>query len=130
VVDGMAKRSFLGAAASWDRVVQQTLVPASAAKHVRGTAAHDAGVADDATGCASGDVQVRALAGRRDLPSLCCAGLQGKREALAPNVRKRFVKRIDRPEKNWKFSASDIADRTRWDELPADILGHPHPHEH
>jgi hypothetical protein len=70
VVDGMAKRSFLGAAASWDRVVQQTLVPASAAKHVRGTAAHDAGVADDATGCASGDVQVRALAGRRDLPSL------------------------------------------------------------
>jgi hypothetical protein len=59
----------------------------------------------------------------------CCAGLQGKREALAP-YRKRFVKRIDRPEKNWKFSASDIADRTRWDELPADILGHPHPHEH
>ena len=49
------------------------------------------------------------------------AGLQGKREALAAPYRKRFVKRIDRLEKNWKFSASDIADRTRWDELPADI---------
>ena len=57
----------------------------------------------------------------------CCAGLQHKREALAPYVRKRFVKRIDRPEKNWKFSASDIADRTRgtnYQRIFSDILTH------
>src|SRR5918993_5945671 len=30
--------------------------------------------------------------------------------------RKRFLKRIDRPEKNWKFSAADARERERWDE--------------
>jgi PPK2 family polyphosphate:nucleotide phosphotransferase len=30
--------------------------------------------------------------------------------------RRRFVKRIDRPEKNWKFSASDVNERAHWDE--------------
>ena len=30
--------------------------------------------------------------------------------------RKRFLKRIDRPEKNWKFSASDVAERQWWDD--------------
>jgi PPK2 family polyphosphate:nucleotide phosphotransferase len=30
--------------------------------------------------------------------------------------RKRFLKRIERPEKNWKFSPSDIAERARWDD--------------
>jgi PPK2 family polyphosphate:nucleotide phosphotransferase len=30
--------------------------------------------------------------------------------------RKRFLARIDRPEKNWKFSASDVAERSHWDE--------------
>jgi PPK2 family polyphosphate:nucleotide phosphotransferase len=29
---------------------------------------------------------------------------------------KRFLKRIDHPEKNWKFSASDIRERRHWDE--------------
>jgi PPK2 family polyphosphate:nucleotide phosphotransferase len=29
---------------------------------------------------------------------------------------KRFLKRIDRPEKNWKFSPSDIRERRCWDE--------------
>ena len=28
----------------------------------------------------------------------------------------RFIKRIDEPEKNWKFSASDVAERGHWDE--------------
>ena len=28
--------------------------------------------------------------------------------------RKRFVKRIDDPEKNWKFSLDDIAERRYW----------------
>lgn len=28
----------------------------------------------------------------------------------------RFLKRIDHPEKNWKFSASDVRERRRWDE--------------
>jgi len=30
--------------------------------------------------------------------------------------RKRFLKRIDRPEKNWKFSMADIEERRFWDE--------------
>jgi PPK2 family polyphosphate:nucleotide phosphotransferase len=30
--------------------------------------------------------------------------------------RKRFLKRIDLPEKNWKFSAADIRERGRWDD--------------
>jgi PPK2 family polyphosphate:nucleotide phosphotransferase len=29
--------------------------------------------------------------------------------------RKRFLKRLDEPEKNWKFSASDVAERKHWD---------------
>jgi PPK2 family polyphosphate:nucleotide phosphotransferase len=29
---------------------------------------------------------------------------------------KRFLKRIDHPEKNWKFSASDVRERRYWDE--------------
>jgi PPK2 family polyphosphate:nucleotide phosphotransferase len=29
---------------------------------------------------------------------------------------KRFIKRIDQPEKNWKFSTSDIREREHWDE--------------
>src|SRR5918993_825166 len=30
--------------------------------------------------------------------------------------RKRFLKRIDRPEKNWKFSPADARERLRWDD--------------
>jgi len=30
--------------------------------------------------------------------------------------KQRFLKRIDDPEKNWKFSASDILERDRWDD--------------
>ena len=30
--------------------------------------------------------------------------------------RRRFMKRIDLPEKNWKFSAADIRERGRWDD--------------
>ncbi|MFE5809961.1 polyphosphate kinase 2 family protein, partial [Streptomyces sp. NPDC056491] len=30
--------------------------------------------------------------------------------------RTRFLKRIDRPEKNWKFSAADARERRRWDD--------------
>ena len=29
---------------------------------------------------------------------------------------RRFVRRIDRPDKNWKFSARDLRERARWDE--------------
>ena len=29
---------------------------------------------------------------------------------------KRFLKRIDHPEKNWKFSPSDVRERRYWDE--------------
>jgi PPK2 family polyphosphate:nucleotide phosphotransferase len=30
--------------------------------------------------------------------------------------KKRFVKRLDRPDKNWKFSASDVRERKFWDD--------------
>ncbi len=30
--------------------------------------------------------------------------------------RRRFLKRIDRPDKNWKFSASDVRERAYWDD--------------
>ncbi len=30
--------------------------------------------------------------------------------------RRRFLKRIDRPEKNWKFSAADVNERAYWDD--------------
>jgi len=30
--------------------------------------------------------------------------------------KRRFLERADRPEKNWKFSASDMAERNHWDE--------------
>ena len=30
--------------------------------------------------------------------------------------KERLIKRIDRPEKNWKFSATDLSERERWDD--------------
>ena len=30
--------------------------------------------------------------------------------------RKRFLERLDRPDKNWKFSAADLKERDRWDD--------------
>ena len=30
--------------------------------------------------------------------------------------KKRFLERLDRPEKNWKFSAADVKERELWDE--------------
>ena len=33
--------------------------------------------------------------------------------------KKRFLERIDKPEKNWKFSAADVDERRRWDEYMA-----------
>jgi PPK2 family polyphosphate:nucleotide phosphotransferase len=33
--------------------------------------------------------------------------------------RKRFLERLDAPEKRWKFSAADLAERGRWDEYQA-----------
>jgi PPK2 family polyphosphate:nucleotide phosphotransferase len=30
--------------------------------------------------------------------------------------RKRFLKRLEQPEKNWKFSVTDIRERARWDD--------------
>jgi PPK2 family polyphosphate:nucleotide phosphotransferase len=41
--------------------------------------------------------------------------------------RKRFLKRIDRPEKNWKFSVADVRERRYWDDYErahSDMLSH------
>ncbi|MGA7419178.1 MAG: PPK2 family polyphosphate kinase [Acidimicrobiales bacterium] len=44
-----------------------------------------------------------------------------------PEQAKRFLKRIDRPEKNWKFAPSDIHERRYWDDYQrafGDMLSH------
>ncbi len=33
--------------------------------------------------------------------------------------RRRFLERLEQPEKNWKFSAADLAERARWDDYMA-----------
>jgi PPK2 family polyphosphate:nucleotide phosphotransferase len=41
--------------------------------------------------------------------------------------RRRFLQRIDRPEKNWKFSAADVREREHWDEYQrafSEMLSH------
>jgi PPK2 family polyphosphate:nucleotide phosphotransferase len=41
--------------------------------------------------------------------------------------RNRFLKRLDRPDKNWKFSAADIAERQYWDDYQhafSEMLSH------
>jgi polyphosphate kinase 2 (PPK2 family) len=41
--------------------------------------------------------------------------------------RRRFLERIDNPEKNWKFSAADVAERAHWDDYMAayeDMIQH------
>jgi PPK2 family polyphosphate:nucleotide phosphotransferase len=41
--------------------------------------------------------------------------------------RHRFLERIDEPEKNWKFSAADVAERERWDDYQvafSEMLSH------
>jgi PPK2 family polyphosphate:nucleotide phosphotransferase len=41
--------------------------------------------------------------------------------------KRRFLDRIDQPEKNWKFSAADVKERARWDDYQkafADMLTH------
>jgi len=41
--------------------------------------------------------------------------------------KKRFLERIDRPEKNWKFSAADVRERSHWSEYMAayeDVFNH------
>lgn len=41
--------------------------------------------------------------------------------------KKRFLERIERPEKNWKFSAGDVKERAFWDDYMAayeDVLNH------
>jgi PPK2 family polyphosphate:nucleotide phosphotransferase len=41
--------------------------------------------------------------------------------------RRRFLRRIDHPEKNWKFSASDVRERRHWDNYQraySDMLSH------
>ena len=41
--------------------------------------------------------------------------------------RRRFLARIDEPEKNWKLSVADVDDRARWDDYQAayaDVLSH------
>jgi len=38
--------------------------------------------------------------------------------------KKRFLERLDRPEKHWKFSSADVQERQRWREYMAALRGH------
>ena len=40
--------------------------------------------------------------------------------------RKRLLARLDDPEKEWKFSAADLAERAHWDEYMAGLRGGDH----
>jgi polyphosphate kinase 2 (PPK2 family) len=45
--------------------------------------------------------------------------------------RKRFLERIDTPDKNWKFSAGDVHERRFWDDYMraySDVLSHTSTH--
>ena len=44
--------------------------------------------------------------------------------------RTRFLKRLDLPEKNWKFSSHDVARARALGRLPGGVLGDAVPHEH
>ena len=44
--------------------------------------------------------------------------------------KRRFLERLDRPEKNWKFSSADLAERAHWGRLHAGVLGLPVGDEH
>ena len=54
-------------------------------------------------------------------------GGQAVPQRVQEEQRTRFLKRIDRPEKNWKFSASDARERRYWDDYQrahAEMLTH------
>ena len=44
--------------------------------------------------------------------------------------KKRFLERIDEPEKNWKFSTADVARARYWRRLHGGLRGHDPPHRH
>ena len=64
------------------------------------------------------------LADARRLVSLCPPHTQLAR-FIPPDVRQRFLERIDKPQKNWKFTAADVSERAHWDAYQkayADVL--------
>ena len=44
--------------------------------------------------------------------------------------KRRFLERLDRPEKQWKFSAADLAERAHWGQVHAGVLGLSLSHQH
>ena len=44
--------------------------------------------------------------------------------------KRRFLARLDEPEKNWKFSAADVHERACWDEYMDAYRGHDPPYRH
>ena len=44
--------------------------------------------------------------------------------------RVRFLRRIDLPDHNWKFSSADVQERGYWDDYQAGVLGDALAHEH
>ena len=44
--------------------------------------------------------------------------------------RKRFLARIDDPDKNWKFSPADVEEREFWNDYMQGLRGMPRRHEH
>ena len=44
--------------------------------------------------------------------------------------KKRFLERIDRPEKNWKFSTADAKERAFWDDTRTLRGDSPQPYQH
>ena len=44
--------------------------------------------------------------------------------------KERFLKRLDDPEKNWKFSANDVRERKYWDAVSTGLRRHAERHQH
>ncbi len=44
--------------------------------------------------------------------------------------KRRFIKRVEEPDKNWKFSAADIRERACWDDYMTAYRGDVQPYEH
>ena len=44
--------------------------------------------------------------------------------------KKRFMERLDEPEKNWKFSAADVRERAHWERVHGGLRGHDPRHGH
>jgi hypothetical protein len=62
------------------------------------------------------DWHLQSVVLRRGVGGPCPPGPSGTTTSSRSRQKRRFLKRIERKEKNWKFSAADIRERQYWDD--------------